>query len=343
MDVPKGWKAVALADVLDGSPQNGYSPRCPTKPNGRWILSLGAVTERGFDPTGIKPAPIDDDKVERFRLVPGDLLISRSNTRERVGFAGVYHGIPEWCAYPDLLVRLRTDPKHALPEYLESVLLSVEGRGYFESSARGTSGSMVKINRGIIERFEFLLPSLTEQRKIAAILSSVDEAIEKTQAVIDQVQVVKKGLMQELLTKGLPGRHKTFKQTEIGRVPESWQLRRLDSLGVVQTGLAKNKANVGDLDVPYLRVANVQDGYLDLAEIKRVSVSQQALDRYRLEIGDVLFTEGGDADKLGRGTVWNGEIPLCLHQNHVFAVRIDTAIILPEFLSLFGGCESGKK
>lgn len=74
------------------------------------------------------------------------------------------------------------------------------------------------------------LVPLPEQRKIAAILSSVDEAIEKTQAVIDQVQVVKKGLMQELLTKGLPGRHKTFRQTEIGRIPEGWSVGQVGDL-----------------------------------------------------------------------------------------------------------------
>ena len=66
-------------------------------------------------------------------------------------------------------------------------------------------------------------PPLPEQRKIAAILSSVDDAIEKTQAVIDQVQVVKKGLMQELLTRGIPGRHTRFKKTEIGEIPEEWR------------------------------------------------------------------------------------------------------------------------
>ncbi len=71
-------------------------------------------------------------------------------------------------------------------------------------------------------RLKFHLPVLPGQRKIAAILSSVDGAIEKTQAVIEQVQVVKRGLMQELLTRGLPGRHTQFKQTEIGEIPEVW-------------------------------------------------------------------------------------------------------------------------
>ena len=83
------------------------------------------------------------------------------------------------------------------------------------------------------ERFRLALPPHREQRKIAAILSSVDDAIEKTQAVIDQVQVVKRGLMQELLTRGLPGRHTRFKQTEIGEIPEEWEIVRLGDVASV--------------------------------------------------------------------------------------------------------------
>ena len=84
--------------------------------------------------------------------------------------------------------------------------------------------------------FSFALPPHREQRKIAAILSSVDDAIEKTQAVIDQVQVVKRGLMQELLTRGMPGRHKRFKQTEIGEIPEEWEVVRLGELFRLTSG-----------------------------------------------------------------------------------------------------------
>ena len=187
-----------------------------------------------------------------------------------------------------------------------------------------------------------LLPPLPEQRKIAVILSSVDDAIEKTQAVIDQVQVVKKGLMQELLTRGPPGRHTRFKQTPTGPIPHDWNIVPLEQVAEVQTGLAKNVKNAGPISAPYLRVANVKDGHLDLSEIKRVTVSEDALVRYALQAGDVLFTEGGDADKLGRGTVWDGQIEPCLHQNHVFAVRPQSGRLLPRFLSYYGGSPRGK-
>lgn len=94
--------------------------------------------------------------------------------------------------------------------------------------------------------------------------------------------------------------------------------------------------------MPYLRVANVQDGHLNLSEIKYIEVLEDKVERYLLKKGDVLMTEGGDFDKLGRGTIWNSEIKNCLHQNHVFAVRPDQEILLPYFLNAFSSSEHGK-
>ena len=85
---------------------------------------------------------------------------------------------------------------------------------------------------------------------------------------------------------------------------------------------------------PYLRVANVQSGRLDLSEVKEVLVPHEETRTYELREGDVLMTEGGDIDKLGRGTVWNSEIEGCLHQNHVFAIRTHRTRLLPEYLAV---------
>jgi len=106
-------------------------------------------------------------------------------------------------------------------------------------------------------------------------------------------------------------------------VPAHWHLARLKFVAKVQTGVAKGKDNIGKVtvEVPYLRVANVQDGYLDLDEVSTIEIPADDLPRYRLRAGDVLMNEGGDFDKLGRGHVWDGSIDPCIHQNHVFAVR----------------------
>lgn len=109
----------------------------------------------------------------------------------------------------------------------------------------------------------------------------------------------------------------------LGRVPEHWQIKRLKHIANVQTGVAKGKDNEGKdtIEVPYLRVANVQDGYLSLDDVATIEIPREDLTRYSLQPGDVLMNEGGDFDKLGRGSVWQGEIEPCIHQNHVFAVR----------------------
>jgi type I restriction enzyme, S subunit len=109
----------------------------------------------------------------------------------------------------------------------------------------------------------------------------------------------------------------------LGRVPEHWQIKRLKHIANVQTGVAKGKDNEGKdtIEVPYLRVANVQDGYFSLDDVATIEIPREDLTRYSLQPGDVLMNEGGDFDKVGRGSVWQGEIEPCIHQNHVFAVR----------------------
>jgi type I restriction enzyme S subunit len=114
-------------------------------------------------------------------------------------------------------------------------------------------------------------------------------------------------------------------------------LVRLGYLASIQSGITVD-GNRGDgpddVTRPYLRVANVQDGRLDLRTITEIRVSHSLARSATLKGGDVLMTEGGDLDKLGRGTVWNDEIANCLHQNHVFAVRPDPNRLLPEYLAL---------
>ena len=91
-----------------------------------------------------------------------------------------------------------------------------------------------------------------------------------------------------------------------------------------------------------MRVANVQDGRIELGDVQNIEVAPEEVDRYLLESGDVLLTEGGDPDKLGRGAVWYGAIPRCIHQNHIFRVRPGPHLD-SEFLSSLIGSERGKR
>lgn len=127
--------------------------------------------------------------------------------------------------------------------------------------------------------------------------------------------------------------------TGLPEIPESWAWATLDAIADVVGGVTKDqkKANQpGMREVPYLRVANVQRGYLDLSEMKSISASEEDIAQLRLEPDDVLFNEGGDRDKLGRGWVWSGELSECIHQNHVFRGRLLSKEIQPRFVSHHG-------
>lgn len=108
----------------------------------------------------------------------------------------------------------------------------------------------------------------------------------------------------------------------LGEVPAHWNATRLKFAARVQTGIALGKTyNEAMSEFPYLRVANVQDGFIDLSDVKTIMVPEREAASALLRDGDVLMNEGGDADKLGRGAIWEGTISPCLHQNHVFALR----------------------
>lgn len=173
---------------------------------------------------------------------PGTVLMSFKLTLGRTAIAKVPLFTNEAIAafYPD---------KSAEPEFLYYALPEAALGSAADVAVKGKTLNKKKLNA-----MHLLLPPLPEQRKIAAILSSVDEAIEKTQAVIDQVQVVKKGLMQELLTRGIPGRHTRFKQTEIGEIPEEWKVIRIGDCGSWSSGgtPSKRKPQYWNGDVPWV-------------------------------------------------------------------------------------------
>ena len=197
--VPASWDVVSLGEICAEPIRNGFSAGPVEAPTGWWLLTLAAVSPSGFVPEAKKQAPLDA-RLQSFRLVPGDLLVSRSNTRDRVGLAGVYRGIPENCSYPDLLMRVRVAGSRALVEFVEAALLSVAGRAYFERRARGTSGSMVKITGDILRSFPLALPTLDEQRAIAAALRGVDGTIERAREERARLHSLQASAADALLT-----------------------------------------------------------------------------------------------------------------------------------------------
>jgi type I restriction enzyme S subunit len=129
----------------------------------------------------------------------------------------------------------------------------------------------------------------------------------------------------------------------LGEIPSHWKVLSLKRIATIQTGLTLGKVYEGSLiERPYLQVANVQDGQLDLNDVISIEVPAAVAERVQLESGDVLMTEGGDLDKLGRGFLWNSEIEGCLHQNHIFALRCFRHALIPKFLTYLTASQYGR-
>jgi type I restriction enzyme S subunit len=171
-------------------------------------------------------------------------------------------------------------------------------------------------------------PPAGEQTGIGRILDAVDTAIARIHEALVNAKNLDHSLLHELLEHGV------VDVRSIKR-PAPWQLKRVDEVAEVGSGvtLGKDVSGFKNVELPYLRVANVQDGHLNLDTVKTVKVRLDEVECYRLEAGDVLMTEGGDLDKLGRGTLWEGQIPECLHQNHIFRVRADRSLLDARFFS----------
>jgi type I restriction enzyme S subunit len=130
-----------------------------------------------------------------------------------------------------------------------------------------------------------------------------------------------------------------MKDEQAEPLPKGWKWTTLAEIADIKGGITKGqkrRASDAVRNTPYLRVANVQRGYLALDEVKEIEATEEEIAELRLSPGDVLFTEGGDRDKLGRGWVWRGEIEECIHQNHIFRARLRLPEIEPKLISWYG-------
>lgn len=261
------------------------------------------------------------------RFLPGDVLYGKLRPYLDKAVLAESDGV---CS-TDILV-LHPILRHVHPEFLSFLLHSPAFLEYATSTTKGLHHPRTSWND--IQNFQYRIPPISEQRAIAAVLSKIQATAETQDNIVAALKELKAATMAHLFRRGLHPTGAT-QETAYGTIPLGWTLVPLRELALVQTGLAKGRRlNGGDvIELPYLRVANVQNGYLDLTEIKTIELRKTEVQRYLLRQGDVLLTEGGDLDKLGRGYIWSGQIPKCVHQNHIFAVRANAKRLLPGFLA----------
>ncbi|MCF5840775.1 restriction endonuclease subunit S [Aeromonas veronii] len=266
--------------------------------------------------------------LERSKIRGGDFLITIAGTIGKVAI--VPNDFPESNCNQAIAI-LRFDKKKLHPHFLRYWLAT--DKAVNQIGSKKVTATISNLSLGQIKQLQIPLPPLEEQKRIAAILDKVDAIRQKRQQALALADDFLRSVFLDMF--GDPVTN-----------PKGWDEVILKDIADIRSGVTKGKIVKDDdaITLPYMRVANVQDGYLDLSSIQEITVSQKDAKKSMLQIGDILLTEGGDPDKLGRGHVWNGEIENCIHQNHIFSVRVmDRDYVRPSFLSSVISSPRGKK
>ena len=277
-----------------------------------------------IDLSSVDAMAIPKHELSAKLLRPGDLLVCEGG---EIGRAAIWNGKIETISFQNHLHRLRPLVKAVEPRFYVYFLQSAFTQlGLFEGA--GNKTTIPNLSRSRLAALEVPLPTLNEQRAIVAALGRVREAVKTQDQIITLAQDLKRAAMQILFMYGLRG--EVQKETEVGPVPERWELTPFDVLfNIVQGFSLKKNLSEDGKGVPFLRTSNVYWGRTELNAVSRMRIDPASIGDRVLEAGDLLVCEGGE---IGRAAVWDGEIANCTFQNHIHRLRPqDDGHVVPRF------------
>ena len=204
-----------------------------------------------------------------------------------------------------------------IPEYVYYLLLAHDWTDGTNKAVMGKT-----LNKATLSKVKVNIHSSEEQAEIVACLNSVASVISARQRQLEKLDDLVKARFVELFG-------------DMFLNFEEWNEAPLESLADIVSGITKGR-KVSEkhlIKVPYMAVSNVKEGYIDWTTVKTIEATEQEINQYRLLPDDVLMTEGGDPDKLGRGAIIKTPLENCIHQNHIFRVRLDETHILPVYFA----------
>ena len=338
-EIPEGWEIKYFVQLFSQVKNKNIGLR----EKNLLSLSYGKIKQKSIETVG----GLLPDNFEGYNIIDRNDIVLRLTDLQndqhslRVGLSHERGIITS--AYCSIRVRGAESPNY-LYYYLHTFDIA---KGFYGMG----SGVRQGLNWDGLKYIKILLPPQHEQDRISVFLNqktlAIDSMLSKTISSIEEYKKLKQAVITQAVTKGVRGERemKDSGVDWIGEIPKEWRKTQLRHCATIKSGIALGKSYSKDtvlIERPYLRVANVQGGYVDLNDLATIEVTPDEDLKYRLHSGDVLMTEGGDRDKLGRGCVWHGEIEPCLHQNHVFAVQTNETILLPEFLEYLTASDVGR-
>ena len=313
-----------LGDVFEIQITGEWGSECTENETGTKVLRTTNFTPEGrinYDDVVVRS--INESKVEKKRLHCGDIILEKSGGTEKTPVGRVVfcdESIEESIYLCNNFTQaMRVNQTIAIPRYVFYFMWNLHCSGRTDLLQNKTTGIRNLQVKSYLNE-ECPLPTLDEQRKIAAVLDKVSALIAKRRQQLDKLDEMVKAKFVEM-----------FGDTILN--PNHLQSIPLQNMADIVSGITKGrKTNNTELfEVPYMAVSNVKAGHIDWTTVKTIEATKAEIEQYRLLPYDVLMTEGGDPDKLGRGAIIREPPENCIHQNHIFRVRTDMTKLLPQY------------
>ena len=344
-ELPNGWEWVRFEEVVEVNPRKvvevGLSEHVTFVPMAAVDENSGTIKER-------YTRPLHEVNKGYKQFAENDVLFAKITPSMENGKSAVASELMNGIGFGSTEFHVLRSRGAVLPRYLWRF---VRQQSFLEK-ARGVMSGAVgqqRVPATYLRAQPLPLPPLREQQFIVEQVDSLIARLERTHAALDQIPPLAEHYQSLMMTLAFEGALTAGSREEgpqrnggEGDYPAGWVVSTLGELGEIRSGIqvGRKRADTSEMvELPYLRVANVQRGWLDLEEMKAIAVTPSERDRLLLQEGDILMNEGGDRDKLGRGWIWEGAIPECIHQNHVFRVRLKDSSFPPKFVSHYANAK----
>jgi len=333
-DFPCAWEVKRIDSSFDIQQGKQVSKKNRDGEHQRPFLRTKNVFWNRLELTDLDEMHFSEAEQTRLELTANDLLVCEGGS---IGRTALWNNEVDGCLYQNHLHRLRAKGDKAHPQFGVYWLWYAfdVAKLYF---GRGNVTTIPNLSQSKLAELPMALPPLPEQKKISHILSTVQRAIEAQERIIQTTTELKKALMHKLFTEGL--RNEPQKQTEIGPVPESWEVVELgELLEIAQYGLSVKGNPEGNY--PILRMTNQVDGQIVGRNLQFVEISDSEFEKFKVERGDILFNRTNSLELVGRTAIFDTEGQF-VFASYLIRLRTEERKLNPFFqLLLQHGRDSG--
>lgn len=341
--IPADWDYAELGPLL-AELRNGLTTSQQKEQGAFAVTRIETISQDRINPAKVGYVNgLTHSQIETYSLRAGDILFSHINSDPQIGRSVVFEGEPPGLLHGMNLLLLRVNESQLNPRFLSYLFVHYRAAGIFvKFASRAVNQS--SINQGKLKSLRIFLPPLTEQHRIAAVLNTIQDAIAAQEDVIAAAKEFKRSLMHRLFTVG-PGREPApTKETEIGEIPAHWDQKRIEEICTLLQYGTSQRCEIRAAGLPVLRIPNIENGAISLAELKYSEFAAKDIDNFLLRPGDLLFVRtNGRREYAGRCAVYEGRPERALYASYLIRAQFPEDVALPRFVQAFASMPAGAR